>query len=514
MKKKRFPLHPFLFAIFPVLALLGHNISEVTIDVILRPAIIVLTVTLILFLLSTLVLRDAQKASLVITLFLVLFFTYGQVYNFMRENPVVPASLARHRYLLVLYAGLFILGLVAILRGKRNYQKINQALNLVGMLLLIFPVYQIARYEIAKPAGQAMAESWVPQVSLSVASAQGSRPDVYYIILDGYSRADVIQEQVGYDNTPFLNQLRDLGFVIGDCSRSNYGSTHSSLTSSLNMEELSTVVQWAANEGLSGDQVWDFIIHSQVRKQFENLGYKIVAFDTGYAWLDLTDADLFLSLKTTPLGVQWITPFEKMLLDSSLASVYMDWRSQTFQNQFSESNHPESYFINKEEFKLTELPKIADIGDPTFTYAHILIPHVPYVFSPEGLLTDLGFFTGKYRSPINEKFSREGYIDEIGYANLQIISIVNYILKHSSTPPIIVLQGDHGFGPDRFPILNAYYLPGEGSQMVYPTISPVNTFRLIFDTYFGGSYDLLPDISYAGEKSDQPVPEMNQYCQQ
>ena len=86
-------------------------------------------------------------------------------------------------------------------------------------------------------------------MKLTTGSSQGDRPDVYYIILDGYSRADVIKNDLGYDNTPFLDQLRGLGFVIGSCSRSNYDATHTSITSSLNMEMLPTIFHWAEEQG-------------------------------------------------------------------------------------------------------------------------------------------------------------------------------------------------------------------------------------------------------------------------
>jgi hypothetical protein len=46
-------------------------------------------------------------------------------------------------------------------------------------------------------------------------------------------------------------------------------------------------------------------------------------------------------------------------------------------------------------------------------------------------------------------------------------------------------------------------LPGDGQEQLYETITPVNTFRLIFDTYFNGDYGLLEDISYYSEKGDQ-----------
>jgi hypothetical protein len=68
---------------------------------------------------------------------------------------------------------------------------------------------------------------------------------------------------------------------------------------------------------------------------------------------------------------------------------------------------------------------------------------------------------------------------------------------------VIILQGDHGWGNTpslKMYILNAYYLPG-ASNAVYPMITPVNTFRTIFNAYFGGNYELLPDISYYSNHS-------------
>ncbi len=69
----------------------------------------------------------------------------------------------------------------------------------------------------------------------------------------------------------------------------------------------------------------------------------------------------------------------------------------------------------------------------------------------------------------------------------------------SRTPPIIILQGDHGYGRharDKVSILNAYYFPGGGDEVLYETITPVNNFRLVFDLYFGGQFGLLEDVSY------------------
>jgi hypothetical protein len=85
------------------------------------------------------------------------------------------------------------------------------------------------------------------------------------------------------------------------------------------------------------------------------------------------------------------------------------------------------------------------------------------------------------------------------------------LISESDTPPIIVLQGDHGpwlqTKEKRLRIFNAYYLPGNNDKL-YSKITPVNTFRLIFDTYFGGNYDMLPDVSYFS-----PVPKLYDFSE-
>ena len=97
------------------------------------------------------------------------------------------------------------------------------------------------------------------------------------------------------------------------------------------------------------------------------------------------------------------------------------------------------------------------------------------------------------------------------YISGQIKTAVEKLLAESAAPPIIILQGDHApwlqTGKDNFLVLNAYYLPSH-SDLLYRTISPVNTFRLVFNAYFGTHYDLLPDISYYS-----PIPKIYEFVE-
>ena len=282
------------------------------------------------------------------------------------------------------------------------------------------------------------------------------------------------------------------------------------------MEPMAAIYELAKEKGIDPENVWIFLKENQVRKQFASLGYKTVAFETGFEFTNWEDADLFLSRKNMPNGVQWLTPFKSILVDSTLAYVFTDLETSAYRNKFPELAHPKSSFISTELFKFSELPKIAEINGPTFAFVHILIPHYPYVFSPNGILTDPGYFSNvNEQAPINAAYFKDGYIKEIQFANQQLIPILTTILKKSTPPPVIVIQADHtmrDWGENREAILNAYYLPGPGEGKVYPTISPVNTFRLIFDTYFDGSYDLLPDESYLNNWNDPPSPEYGPGC--
>ena len=107
-------------------------------------------------------------------------------------------------------------------------------------------------------------------------------------------------------------------------------------------------------------------------------------------------------------------------------------------------------------------------------------------------------------------------IIELIFINKKVEKLVDEILIQSEVPPIIILQADHGsassfpghYGseawslPDenmikeRMGILNAYYLPSGGRDLLYDSITPINTFRLVFDYYFNANYGLLDDQSY------------------
>jgi hypothetical protein len=508
----KIPFHPLLFALFPTITLYANNIHEVPGSVIWRPLLISLAGALLFLVLLRLLLRDWLKAALITSLLLLLFFTYGRIYDYLKTTPLAPLNIIRNRYLAVIFA--FMMGLFCWMAIKyiRDFKPITAVLNVTAVVLLSIPVYQIAYYSINTSSREKAISSWTPATGLISTSQSKDKPDVYYIILDSYARSDLLKAELGFDNSDFIQRLQNMGFFIANCSRSNYNNTYNSLASSLNMSYLPELYTEAAKQGISKENVWMLIKPSVVRRNFESLGYKIVTFDTGYKWTTIDDSDLYLARGLDAFGVQFTSPFEQMLMDSSALSIYNDFRRQINRDKFFSAANSNANYTGQQEFILYQLPKVAEITDPTFTFAHINIPHRPYIFSTNGYLYDPALISAK--DPENVKFPT-GYLYAIEFINAQMLSIIQEILNNSSTPPIIILQGDHGFKIEPLynsPILNAYFLPGIQSGKLYPSISPVNNFRLIFNEYFNGQFELLSDDSFYMNDVTKPIPEFLPDC--
>jgi len=294
---------------------------------------------------------------------------------------------------------------------------------------------------------------------------------------------------LGYDNSEFIEELENIGFYVAGCSRSNYPQTVLSMASSLNMGYLWDVVSNKGPDDRNAEPVYTSLSNNKVRQILENKQYKIIAFETGTHWLDWDKTDVFYEPEPGNFFQERINTFEYIFLETTalyplLEQDYFLWKK---------------YEINYHRIKYTleQLEKVPDVLGPKFIYVHMLIPHPPNIFLPDGSPNlDADYYRKGVGAGITREYDIEGYINNARYISAQLPNILRNIIENSENPPIIIVQGDHGYNyPDiRFDILNAYYLPNtNGRDLLYPTISPVNTFRLILSTYFGENYELLPD---------------------
>ncbi|KAF0107086.1 MAG: hypothetical protein FD147_2451 [Chloroflexi bacterium] len=482
-KKKQVVFHPLLIGLYPVLALLAYNIIQLNPVYAVRAIVLTFVFSAAIFGIAVLAARDRFKGGLLASLALLLFLTYGHVYNQL-ENRF---TFGRHRYLVILWVVLFMIGAWIILRLKKNPRKVSIFFNMFSVVLIAMPLFQIAGFGFRQAQPTATVNPAVDSVWKPTAVAPAGSPDVYYIILDAYSRSDMLKEYYSYDNSEFLQGLRDMGFYVADCSMSNYSYTPSSLASVFNMDYLDNFAGNIITKNKSFYDLGESIKHNKVRELFNSLGYRFVTFDTNIWWLDITDSDQFISQYKSPwqkiMNFKLLGNFEKYYVRTTALRLAEEYKVSQ-ENRFGKALlSTEKAHYDQILFDFDQLEQLPKSESPKFVYAHLVAPHFPYVFNPDGTFT----YT---------LADHPGYRHEVEYVDKRILEVVRQIISESKNPPVIILQGDHGLKAEvRNANLSAYYFPNGGDKLLYPTITSVNSFRLVFNKYFGANYPLLPDVA-------------------
>jgi hypothetical protein len=478
--------------------LYANNLGEVTLVSLWLPLFLSLLAGLAIFGLSYLIFKNILKAGLITGIIEVFIFSYGHLYNLLKTVTVFGVQIGRHRYLFPLL--LLVLGFLVwlVVKSKGSLENFTLLINIVALALFAVQLVRISSFEIKTYYQQRRDDARAGQTT--EVEFAGPRPDIYIVLLDGYMRSDWLEESIGYDNSVFIRELEDLGFYIPTCSRSNYSYTILSMTSELNMTYLDELF-----DPLKDIETSSLLKHSEVRQILEGLGYDTVFFKNYYPWVDIDDGDYYFK----PEDVSNYDPFGMLFLKTTVLKVPYDlFEKQIAKTKWSPEHEEITRTANLSQTIFNHLQYPHNYEEPVFVYAHILSPHTPYVFNADGSIN--------YEWEADRLESqRQTY----QYLDSQTILTVKAILDNTDPDPIIILQSDHGMGEAQYKnlTLNAFYLPEGGEQMLYPTITPVNFFRIIFDYYFDMDFDLLADKSYHSEKDSryviEEVQEPYDYCQ-
>jgi hypothetical protein len=500
---KKVPIHPFFLGLFPPFALWLANISQVPPFAVVRPLLISLLVSGGMFLLCLLAIRRILKAGLVSSLIMSFFFLYGHIFNLLDNAAIGSIIFGRHRVLLPL--GFLLVGLITYLilkSKKRNLYLWNMVANVICVFLVLLVGIQIAVHQARTPS-PARAAQTPPSAAGAVNSSEGR--DIYYILIDAYARQDVLAGELGIDNSDFIRQLQSLGFIVDSCAQVNYDNTVFSLTSSLNMDYLDALGVPDYPEAVEEryDDFVPLLKYSRARQEFEKLGYQFVTFKALYPWIDITDSDIYFDAQSaTPLlNRQEAINFQYLFFRNTALRPLLEYLEATperlsqlpaFLLDYINPGHPlfslkdyGQYVQN--EFAFDTLETLPEIPGKKFIYAHLFAVHQPYVYREDG-----GY------APAGAIERPQDYANAIHHTNERILEIVKKLIQNSKIPPVIILQGDHGKPVTQLRVrqLNALYLPDGGAEKFYPGMTPVNTFRVILDTYFGQNLGTLPDRSY------------------
>jgi len=539
-------IHPLVFAVFPILSLYVKNMG----DGFLREALGITMGGLVLaglfwLLVSTLV-KNKRKSAIIVSAFFVLFFSYGHVLSALSTALERLDLLDEARFLvegrrtlriwLVGWAGLFAAVSGWVVRVKKDLRSLTTFLNVVALALALMvaangvaggvSMYwphvraRIGEHTRANDSSQVEGDmkfrQFLPLVLTSVPDkgiddetivdeflgswqeggstgdvVSASSPDIYYIIVDAYGRADILKEIYGIDNSEFLSYLGEKGFYVADESFANYPQTALSLSSSLNFMYLDGLVE-RIGEGTSNRQPLEAMIkNNRFFRYLRDRGYTLVSFSSGYGPTDITDADVYMA----PRRPWKLTEFQEALVMLTPLSMFSKVRSDFHRDRVT--------------YALNHIADAAQVDGPALVLAHITAPHFPFIFDADGHPIQPPRGIGNREDYSYDEYI-EGYRNQLTFITERLQVTVEEILSHSAEPPIIILQADHGpcarlapgwnvedtYVSERMAILNAYYFPDQDYGSLYEAISPVNTFRVVLNDYFGTDYGLLEDRSY------------------
>ena len=493
--QKRIVLFPFTFAIYVVLNPLLNNLGEIPPAQALRPLGILLIFTALLLTVFYQIFRDWHYAGYLTFLVLVFFAVYGHVIRILQDK--LSVNVTEWRWILLGIWG----GVLLVLGIRKIWQRfggvrVTRALNIyLGILLLVGIAFGAPNIPRAFTANSTSGEPSPPEEN-TIQLDCSNTPDIYYIILDAYGRADVLEELYGVDNSAFLASLEEKGFYIAEESHANYLQSIFSIPSGFNFSYLESEPEGAdAVKYFTG-----LTVNNLLMRTLKQCGYQTIAFETGFTFTNDPTVDVYLSSGSP------FTEFESLLLAESL----LDWLPEALYQKpatYSYEGHRERVLFTFEELK--SIPKMPG---PKVVFAHIIAPHPPFVFDADGnpVQPERSYSMNDgddYRGNWDEY--RQGYAGQVEFVNKMLAETLDAILRRSAIPPVIIVQGDHGPGAfldwsapedtclwERSTIFNAYYLPSVDENILKPDMTPVNSFRVVLNAYFNTNMEMLPDKAY------------------
>jgi hypothetical protein len=519
MKKWSLWLAPFFLTVFPTLVIYAHNIDQLAIGRMAAPLAYSLLFLFFIGCASLALFRQTSKASVFSSATLLLFFSYGYVYLELGDSALaglLPVSL--NILLLGAYAAAWLAAGWFLYRRREPLDETVRVLTLVGVVLVTLNLVEIVPFEAKRQlAGYQLRQYIAAQLPIQAGKDEpGLKPDIYYVIFDRYGREDVLDKYFSFDNSETIDFLENKGYFVGSRSAANYPNTFLSLSSSLNLTYLDFLTK-TLGENRDRLPVYQNLIQTNQAAEFlKSQGYRYELV-----------GDFWDPTKTSPLADENrnlfadFDEFQLFIYERTLANtlrgVFEDRQIYTGVERLDRISLNLNYRING----IKQPPS----AQPRFVFAHFLLPHDPVVFAPD--CRPMSF------AEIRSLSSEPGYLSQMGCANNVMRTLSEHILAKADRPAVVIFQSDEGpYEPAKYfnvggelvpdnpdsqaihaSILNAIYLPSKTDPErpadyeelgLVDDASPVNTFRVIFNYYFGAELPLLDNRTYLFDNVEAP----------
>jgi len=483
-------IHPILFSIFPVVFLYSNNMAILPFEGFLLPLSFVLFFSVSLWIFLRFILHNSKKAGFLVSLYIILIFFYGHIFNLLNDfgNSLFEMTSAYLIFFIV-----FIGGTYFFVRTRKKLDNATIITNAIALTMIALVFVNIVTFQLETIS--LFATNINKDVKFSLDKKE-NLPNIYYFLLDGYANSKVLEKFLGYDNQEFMSFLSERGFYFSsNYTNSNYPWTNLSLPSILNMEYVNYVENKAETESQRMQILYKIIDDNSAMKNAKSKGYTVINFGSGW-WgtdkIDIADENLCSNLYVDYR--MWMKLYETTILSDSKEIGGQIWQYILEQKR------------NQILCEFSELPKLKNkFQEPIFVFVHIVAPHPNWVFGPNG--EPIKHVVAENLKDIEKR--KNAYVNQLKFVNKKTEEVIEHLLVEKENPPIIILQSDHGtrIVPEEsiltekmliwYGNLNAYYLPRGGDSALYETITPVNSFRLIFNYYLNDTYNILQDRAYS-----------------
>jgi hypothetical protein len=495
MRPRLIQLYPFLIAIVPILNFAGSNPSAFTArDLAFTIAVAVVWCAAVSLLTLLVIGRRGPPAlaPFVVLLAVGWFYGYGLLVGKLSPDKTRP------HHALVL-AGVVICGAALLLwirRRERLLHGVARFFTLMGALLVSWGLFRIGFGWIT--GMRAVEESaLVGELARPIESTgQARRPvrDIYFIVLDEYANSEVLRERFKYDNRPFEDSLRALGFQVPSRVQSNYLHTLLSLPSMLNAVHLTALERELGPMATSPAVPNHLLEHNRVAAFLRGHGYRYLFFPSQW----------WHSTRSSEVADVEFHPYHGFQLTRALSEGELQ-RAMRTRSALRYLDPDHGWEADHARRTMAGLGRVPEGRGPVFVFAHVLKPHSPYVF-------ERNCGTVK-RHPRSEDVTGP-YLEQLECVNRMLLATVRRILRDSQVPPIILLQSDHGTNlldatgfaradqvpPDaareRFGAFGAYYLPDGGAAAFGDTVTLVNVLGNVLRYYLGANLPREADEQY------------------
>ncbi len=462
--------------------------------------LVILFVCVFFFLGLSFFLFQNRKKAAVFTFFTAIYFLlFGFIHDSLKK--IIPVSFfVTYTFLIPFTILLIVLLFYFIKKSKSTFTGLFTYLNLLILALILSEIpNSLKRYQLDKSVHNLIDFRFVAynEYMKNQPVPDFSKPDIYFLVFDAMASSKSLQQALNKKNSALDSLLVQKGFRVINNAASNYNWTIHSISTTLNMQYLPDFIAPVMNDPKA--YFWGtasildnsltailkqegYIIHQYQPVSFNNPDWP---FETHFQ--EMKDQHFYF--KTLPgriyrdifwnylrVNIKFIKNIQLSLLNE--------------QHQQHKTDIDTTIGLIKKSCSLETQPK--------FIYGHFMLPHDPYSFTKNGEVRHITL-----KDLEGNKVETDAYFDQVLYANKIIHELTDYIQTHNKKNTVIIIEGDHGYrylnksnlAQYTFQNLNAFYFPDQKYDLLYDSLTPVNTFRTVLNKYFNAKLQLLKDTS-------------------